>query len=616
MSEESGPRAEYTRRLAERRAQAARAARLDRWISHARLAAVVAAAALAWLAWGRHLVSPWWFTVPAAGFFALVFVHGRVVASRRRAERSADFYDLGLARLDHRWAGRGEAGDRFLDHAHLYGADLDLFGRGSLFELLCTARTQAGEDTLAAWLLAPAAPGGVRARQDAVRELRARVDLREELALLGSDVRAGVHAGSLAAWGTASPVLRSRLIPVAAALLAVAGVVSLALWWAGVVSPVAVVVAIAADLAFALPLRSRVRHVIGSVGAATHELAVLSHVLSRLEREPFSSPRLIELRAMLASDGVPPSRRIATLQRLIDLLDARRNQIFMPFSCLLFWGTQFAHAIESWRAAAGPAVPRWLAVVGEFEALAALAGYAWEHPEDPFPEIVEETRGPRFDAEGLGHPLIPQGTCVPNDVRLGGGHPHALVVSGSNMSGKSTLLRTVGVNTVLALAGAPVRARRLTLTPLSVGATLRVQDSLQSGTSRFYAEITRLRAIVDLTQGSPPLLFLLDEMLNGTNSQDRRAGAEAVLGWLIDRGAIGLVTTHDLALSEIADALAPRAANVHFEDHLEDGRMRFDYLCRPGIMTRSNALALMRAVGLDVGPRSVAGPASELSGRS
>ena len=161
-----------------------------------------------------------------------------------------------------------------------------------------------------------------------------------------------------------------------------------------------------------------------------------------------------------------------------------------------------------------------------------------------------------------------------------------------------------------------MRARRLTLTPLSVGATLRVQDSLQSGTSRFYAEITRLRAIVDLTQGSPPLLFLLDEMLNGTNSQDRRAGAEAVLGWLIDRGAIGLVTTHDLALSEIADALAPRAANVHFEDHLEDGRMRFDYLCRPGIMTRSNALALMRAVGLDVGPRSVAGPASELSGRS
>jgi DNA mismatch repair ATPase MutS len=192
---------------------------------------------------------------------------------------------------------------------------------------------------------------------------------------------------------------------------------------------------------------------------------------------------------------------------------------------------------------------------------------------------------------------------VRNDVRLvGEGHgegPRALVVSGSNMSGKSTLLRTVGVNTVLALAGAPVRARRLTLTPLSVGATLRVHDSLQAGTSRFYAEITRLRTIVDLTTRSPPPLFLLDEMLNGTNSRDRRIGAEAVLRGLIRRGAIGLVTTHDLALSEIAETLAPRAANVHFEDHLENGQMTFDYVCRPGVMTRSNALELMRAVGLD-----------------
>ena len=616
MHEEGEPRAGYARRLAARRDTAARAARLDRWISRTRLAAVVAAAAVAWLAWSRHAVSPWWFAVPAAGFLALVLVHGRVIASRRRAERSAAFYDLGLARLDHRWAGRGEAGERFLDGSHLYGADLDLFGRGSLFELLCTARTQAGEETLAAWLLAPASPGDVRARQDAVRELRARVDLREELALLGTDVRAGVHAGSLAAWATAAPMLRSPFVPVSAALLAVAGAVSLLLWWAGAVPPAAVAVFLAADVAFALPLRARVRQVIGAVGEANHELAVLSHILSRLEQERFSSPRLIELGTMLASDGVPPSRRITALRRLIDLLDARRNQLFMPLSCLLLWGTQFAHAIESWRAAAGPAVPRWLAAVGEFEALAALAGYAWEHPEDPFPEIVEETAGPRFDAEALGHPLISPATCVRNDVRLGGAHPRALVVSGSNMSGKSTLLRTVGVNTVLALAGAPVRARQLRLTPLSVGATLRVQDSLQTGTSRFYAEITRLRAIVDLTQGPPPLLFLLDEMLNGTNSRDRRAGAEAVLSRLIDRGAIGLVTTHDLALSQIADALAPRAANVHFEDHLEDGRMTFDYVCRPGVMTRSNALALMRAVGLDVGSGNEPGPASLFSGRS
>ena len=602
MDRQAGPRQEYARRLAERQVAASRAARLDRRMSHARLAAVSAAAAVAWLAWGRHALSPWWFAVPAGAFLALAFVHGRIVASRLRAERAAAFYDLGLARLDNRWAGRGDAGERFLDQAHLYAGDLDVFGRGSLFELLCTARTRAGEDTLAAWLRAPASRGDVRARQDAVRDLQPRLDLREDLALLATEVRDRVHAGSLSAWATAEPVLRSRLVPGAAALLAGATVLSLCLWWAGLAAPVVAVACLAAELAFALPLRARVRRVIGAVDAASAELGVLAHILTRLEHERFSSPRLVELDALLASDGVPPSRRIAQLCRRIDLLDARRNQLFLPFSCLLLWGTQFACAIESWRAAAGPSVPRWLAVVGEFEALSALAGYAWENPEDPFPEVVDGAGGPRFEADALGHPLIPRESCVRNDVRLGGEHPQALVVSGSNMSGKSTLLRTVGVNTVMALAGAPVRAGRLRLTPLSVGATLRIQDSLQTGTSRFYAEITRLRAIVDLTGGQPPLLFLLDEMLNGTNSRDRRTGAEALLGWLVGHGAIGLVTTHDLALSQIADALAPRAANVHFEDQLEEGRIRFDYVCRPGIMTRSNALELMRAVGLDVGP--------------
>ena len=203
------------------------------------------------------------------------------------------------------------------------------------------------------------------------------------------------------------------------------------------------------------------------------------------------------------------------------------------------------------------------------------------------------------------HPLLPAGACVPNDVVLGsdgsGPRPHLLLVSGSNMSGKSTLLRTVGVNAVLALAGGPVRARRLALSPLALGATLRIQDSLQEGRSRFYAEITRLREIVDLCNGPVPVLFLLDEMLSGTNSHDRRIGAEAVLRALIYRRAIGLVTTHDLALAEIADAAGPAAANVHFEDEIRDGKIAFDYRMRPGVVRKSNALALMRAVGLDVG---------------
>ena len=207
--------------------------------------------------------------------------------------------------------------------------------------------------------------------------------------------------------------------------------------------------------------------------------------------------------------------------------------------------------------------------------------------------------GPR-EAEGLGHPLIAAAVGVRNDVRLGSGGPRVIIVSGSNMSGKSTLLRSVGVSVVLGLAGAPVTARRLRLSALVLGATLHIEDSLQAGHSRFYAEILRIRTIADAARGPLPLLFLLDEILHGTNSHDRRIGAEGIVRALIGFGAIGLVTTHDLALTELPARLAGAAVNVHFEDRLEDGKMVFDYRMRPGVVEHSNALALMRAIGLDV----------------
>jgi DNA mismatch repair ATPase MutS len=264
---------------------------------------------------------------------------------------------------------------------------------------------------------------------------------------------------------------------------------------------------------------------------------------------------------------------------------------------LVLWSLQFAFAIEAWREQSGPAVRRWLDAVGEIEALGSLAAYAYEHPGDPFPEFHAGEAW--LEGEGLAHPLLPESRAVRNDLKLGG-ELRVLIISGSNMSGKSTMLRTAGVNAVLAQAGAPVRARRLRLSPLSVGASIRIQDSLHEGTSRFYAEITRLRRILDLTAGAAPVLFLIDEFLHGTNSHDRRIGAEAIIRGLVERGALGMVTTHDLALAHIAETLGPRAANVHFEDHLENGRLSFDYRLRPGVVRKSNALELMRSVGLEV----------------
>jgi hypothetical protein len=365
----------------------------------------------------------------------------------------------------------------------------------------------------------------------------------------------------------------------------------------GWIGPAPLAVGLLAQALFAIPLRKRVGAVVRAVELPGRDLGLLVALLARIERESFSAPRLAALRAALDTGGVPPSRRIAQLERLITLLDARRNQFFAPLAPLLLWGTQLALAVEAWRAVSGPAVPRWLQVVGEFEALCALGTYAYEHPGDPFPEVA--AGAPLFEAEAVGHPLLPLARCVRNDVHLGADLA-VLVVSGSNMSGKSTLLRTVGVNAVLAQAGAPVRASRLRLSPLAVGTSMRIADSLQAGTSRFYAEIQRLRQLVDLAAGPRPLLFLLDEILHGTNSHDRRFGAEAIVRGLVTRGAIGLVTTHDLSLATIADVLAPRAANVHFEDKFIDGKLAFDYRMKPGVVEKSNALELMRAVGLKV----------------
>jgi hypothetical protein len=592
------PGEEYRARLAAHRSTEARLTRHHERLGNLRLLTSAVAVILAWQVLGRGSLAWTWLLVPAAVFLALMIWHDRVLRARARAERGAAFYEQGLARLEDRWAGSGESGSRFLVADHPYAADLDLFGPGSLFELLTTARIRAGEETLARWLLAPAPASSIRERHEAIEDLRSRLDLREDLAALGTGGGARVDPSVLTRWGAAPPIVTSPWPAIAAAILGAGGVVIAAAWAAGLIGGLPFALVLLIEVAYSVGMRTRVNAIIRTIDGPAHDLALLSEVLERFERERFSSARLLEIRAALATAGRPPSERVARLERLVDLLHSRHNQLFAPIAILALWGAQFAFAIERWRRVSGPRLGVWLDGLGELEALCSLAGYAYEHPADPFPAIVEEETA-RFEGDDMAHPLLPAARAVRNSVRLGAA-PQMLLVSGSNMSGKSTLLRTVGVNAVLALSGAPVRAAGLRMTPLAVGATLRVQDSLQAGQSRFYAEITRVGQIVALTRSATPVLFLLDELLSGTNSHDRLLGGEAIVRGLLDRGAIGLVTTHDLALAAIADRLAPRAANVHFADELHEGTLRFDYRMRQGVVQGSNALALMRAVGLEV----------------
>ena len=599
MTDAPLPHAEYSARLDARTAVEHGLNRRHEQLANLRLATIGFAVVVAWLVLVRHDGSAAWILVPVGAFLALAFWHDRVLQARDRASRAVQHYNQGLARLEGRWTGSSEAGERFLKPDHPYAADLDLFGRGSLFELIATARIRAGEETLAQWLLAPATPQEIHARQGAVAELRPRLDLREDLAVLGGSPGAGVETARLVAWGAAPPVMLLRWPPILAAVLGTMTSLAALGWAFDELSPVPFAVLVAMEIVFSIAMRPRVRAIIGAVDGPARDLALLSEVLARVEHEPVSSSKLAKLRALLEITGRPPSHRIRALRRLVDLLNSRQNQLFAPVAAIMLWTPQVAFAIDRWRARSGPHLGRWLEALGEFEALCSLAGYAYEHPADPFPQLDDAGGAAVFDGEDLAHPLLDPARAVPNSVSLVDPR-RLLIVSGSNMSGKSTLLRTVGVNAVLALTGAPVRARRLRLSPLAIGATLRVQDSLMAGQSRFFAEITRIRAIVGLTDGPLPVLFLLDELLSGTNSHDRQHGAEAILAGLLDRGAIGLVTTHDLALSSIADRLQPRAANVHFADEFRAGELTFDYRMRPGVVTTSNALALMRAVGLRV----------------
>jgi len=592
------PLGEYQNRLSQRRAVSGVEAKRFRWIGNARLATAIAGVALAFFVFGETWLSPWWLPAPVALFAALVIIHARVVERLERANRAVAFYERGLARLQDQWMGHGEAGDRFRNPSHIYAEDLDLFGKGSLFELLSTARTRAGEDALARWLLEPASKDEVAARHRAVEELRSRLELREQMAVLGDAVRSGMDPDAATRWGAAPLVGFHPGAHLMAPVLAAAVVVTFSLYMGQLATRTPFLIALLVELSYGFFLGSRTLQIASAVNSPARDLELFSTLLERLERESFQAPLLGRLQARLRSSGLVAWEEIARLRRLVARLDWQRNLVFAPIAMALLWSAQIAMAIERWRRRSGKHIGDWIACVGEFEALTALACYSYEHPMDALPELTGAPGG-CFEAQGMRHPLMPRELCVPNDLCLGD-ELRLLIVSGSNMSGKSTLLRAVGLNCVLAWAGAPVRAARLRISPLAVGASIRVLDSLQDGRSRFYAEITRLRAILDLAGDSRGVLFLLDELLSGTNSHDRKIGAGAIVRMLVSRGAIGLITTHDLALAGIAAELPGRAANVHFEDTLDHGNLHFDYRLRPGVVERSNALDLMRSVGLEV----------------
>ncbi|MEQ9407888.1 MAG: hypothetical protein RIK87_09170 [Fuerstiella sp.] len=589
---------EYRLRLASWRKRAKDARSTDRLFVRFRIVAFGALIAVASVCVGDPDVSLWWVLVPLTVFVLLLRIHAPILNRLRRAQASARFYEESLERLQGRWRHAAVDGAAFLDPQHPYASDLDIFGNGSLFQMINQCRTLPGQRKLAAWLTTVPDAQTVAERQRQTESLTEQLDLRESLVVIHDNVDWQAAEQTLEVWLTEEACVFPRWTLWGARLLGGISVIVLGLVLGGILSASFILLVLLLQGPFVLANKDRIRSVMDEVDSVDTALKQLAEVTRQFETFPLTEKSLQQLQQRLTADGIIASDRIAQLSSRIQWLNnALRNQFFMPVAWALGLFIHLPHRIERWRRSHGGRVREWLDAVTTLEVVTSVAGFNYEHEAWCLPQITEASR--EFTARQIGHPLLDPAACIRNDVTLTEQQP-LMLISGSNMSGKSTLLRSVGTNLILAFCGARVNAESLRAWPFQIATAMRVSDSLQEGRSLFFTVVKRLKSVVDLTAQDRPVLFLLDEILSGTNSHDRRRGAEAVIRSLVERSALGMVTTHDLALTRIVESMDGRAVNMHFEDQVSDGQMTFDYQLRPGVVERSNAIELMRMMGLDV----------------
>ncbi len=601
----------YEARLARARSEAELWGTRSRRVSNLRgLAFLVFAGALIALLLGEApiLTGPLAFAALVA-FFAFIAWHGRVLAREDAAGRAAAVNEDATLRVSGRFRELAEDGRRFQALEHPYADDLDLFGRGSLYQRIAVAHTRFGEDALARFLTDPASPETIERRQHAVRALAPELNLRQRFEALSfavasgerpekdkkrpvpdparliewAESREGVSSDPVTLWG-------ARIVP----LVTLAGFV---LWTRGS-QPFVLLAALFAQFYLLFRASAACTRAFNACSSTEGAFRSYGPMLRVVEELALDAPLLAELKARLLASGSSPSAAMSRLERVLGWFELRHNGLVYPFVNLVtLWDVHCTLALERWRETVKGAIADWFQVLGEVEALSSLAGLSHDEPEFAFPEV--RTDGPLFVAEALAHPLIAPDRRVANDVSLET-KGTALLVTGSNMSGKSTLLRAMGLAAVLAFAGGPVCARRLRIAPLTLRTSVRVTDSLERGVSHFYAEVKKLGAVLEGSRGDRPVFFLLDEILHGTNSRERQIGARWVLAELLERGAVGAVSTHDEELCRLTPALMSRVTLVHFRETVADGKMTFDYRLREGPVQAGNALRVMQLAGLDV----------------
>lgn len=565
-------------------------------------------AAVACVGWGI------WQTVPPVAwlggalfvaYLVLARYHGGLARLRDRNAELAKINDEAGKRLARRWDDLPVRHTTRADPHSPYAADLDIFGHASLFQLMDTTGTHMGEAILSRWLLEPAPPDAVRERQEAVAELAPLIDLRDELALRGRLLgEPKPDPEPFLAWAESEPWLVHRPAIVWGARLSVLLFWALAIAHAtGLTSYPFWMIVGAANIIFTMTAGEKIYNILDRATSDEKSYRQYAEALGLISSASVQSPLLKRLQAELEASGMPAHDSIRHFDGLSRWLLPRDSQLYLPVEAITMWDVHLLRFFERWQVSSGKRARAWLRVLGEVEALSALAVLRHDHPAWAFPDL--DPRALSFEARDLGHPLLPNETRVTNDVEVGPPGTF-LLVTGSNMSGKSTLLRSLGVNVVLAQAGGPVCASACKLPPVDLWTSVRVQDSLEEGVSFFMAELMRLKQVVDAARrdheiGERRVFYLLDEILQGTNTQERQIAARRVILHLVAQGALGAVSTHDLTLAGDPD-IANAARLVHFRETIlggDDGhRMTFDYKLRSGLATSTNALRLMEIVGL------------------
>ncbi|MXX55463.1 MAG: DNA mismatch repair protein MutS [Gemmatimonadetes bacterium] len=606
----ASPAAAYTERAERFDREAAERLGRVRVYGRLRLALFAAAVAGAWWLFVSGRGGAAWLLLAAAAFLFAVLV-ARQRAARRRMRRSelmSDFNREGIARVERRWGDLPSVPGATAARDHDYAVDLDLYGDASLLKLLGVCGTAPGWNTLQAWMLGGADADEVTLRQEAVLEMAGALDFRDRLAAEGRLVASGdsgdtdASADRFLRWAEGDAWHRGhRWLRIAGLVLAPVNVAAITLFSLGAVPTPALAWPLVISALVLVPRWQAIHSAFAEADDGESGVRQFGPLLRHIHDASLGSRHAVAIRNRLGAYPRVAHEEMNVLRRLLDMADVRRSPLFhIPLALVLHWDVHVLVALERWKERSGHRVRDWLDATGEAEALAALAALAADHPDWTMPALDPDAH--TVEARALGHPLIAPDICVRNDVEVGPAGSF-LLVTGSNMSGKSTLLRALGLNAVLAQAGGPVCAARLRMPPLRVVTSMRVDDSLAEGVSYFMAGLQRLKMVVEAARSpgsvTPRTLYLLDEILQGTNSAERRVAARTVLRHLLETDAIGAVTTHDLSLAEAGD-LTTRAVAVHLTESVDDGAegLAFDYRLRPGIATSTNALKLLEMVGL------------------